>query len=90
MRLSRPLFALLLLCSLASLLFYLMARGIPPGDAKALLIQAFVGEAIESIANDGLRELAISAAQRSSTESRAAWLFRTRWEPIVKKLATQH
>jgi Fe-S cluster assembly protein SufD len=28
------------------------------------LIQAFVGEAIESIANDDLRELAISAAQR--------------------------
>jgi Fe-S cluster assembly protein SufD len=47
-----------------SLLFYLRARGLSENEAQALLIQAFVGEAIESIANDGLRELAISAAQR--------------------------
>jgi len=47
-----------------SLLFYLQARGLPEKEAQALLIQAFVGEAIESIASDGLRELAISAAQR--------------------------
>jgi Fe-S cluster assembly protein SufD len=47
-----------------SLLFYLRARGLPEKDAQALLIQAFVGEAIESIANDDLRELAIAAAQR--------------------------
>ena len=47
-----------------SLLFYLRARGLSEKGAQALLIQAFVGEAIESIANDALRELAISAAQR--------------------------
>jgi Fe-S cluster assembly protein SufD len=47
-----------------SLLFYLRARGLPEKEAEALLIQAFVGEAIESIANDGLREIAIAAAQR--------------------------
>ncbi len=47
-----------------SLLFYLQARGLPEKEAQALLIQAFVGEAIESIASDSLRELAISAAQR--------------------------
>ena len=47
-----------------SLLFYLRARGLSEKEARALLIQAFVGEAIESIANDALRELAISAAQR--------------------------
>jgi Fe-S cluster assembly protein SufD len=47
-----------------SLLFYLRARGLPEKEAQALLIQAFVGEAIESIANDALRELAVSAAQR--------------------------
>jgi Fe-S cluster assembly protein SufD len=47
-----------------SLLFYLRARGLSEKDAQALLIQAFVGEAIESIADDTLRELAISAAQR--------------------------
>src|SRR5882757_550727 len=47
-----------------SLLFYLRARGLSEKEAQALLIQAFVGEAIESIASDTLRELAISAAQR--------------------------
>lgn len=47
-----------------SLLFYLRARGLSEKEAQALLIQAFVGEAIESIVNDSLRELAISAAQR--------------------------
>jgi Fe-S cluster assembly protein SufD len=47
-----------------SLLFYLRARGLPEKEAEALLIQAFVGEAIESIASDSLREIAIAAAQR--------------------------
>jgi Fe-S cluster assembly protein SufD len=47
-----------------SLLFYLRARGLSEKEAQALLIQAFVGEAIESIVHDGLRDLALSAAQR--------------------------
>jgi Fe-S cluster assembly protein SufD len=47
-----------------SLLFYLRARGLSEKEAQALLIQAFVGEAIESIVNDDLRELAIAAGQR--------------------------
>jgi Fe-S cluster assembly protein SufD len=47
-----------------SLLFYLRARGLSEKEAQALLIQAFVGEAIESIVNEDLRELAIAAAQR--------------------------
>jgi Fe-S cluster assembly protein SufD len=47
-----------------SLLFYLRARGLSEKEAQALLIQAFVGEAIESIANDALRELTILVAQR--------------------------
>ena len=47
-----------------SLLFYLRARGLSEKEAQALLIQAFVGEAIEQIANDDLRGLAISAAER--------------------------
>lgn len=46
------------------LLFYLRARGLPEKDAEALLIQAFVGEAIEAIADDNLRALAIGAAER--------------------------
>jgi Fe-S cluster assembly protein SufD len=36
--------------------FYLMARGIPETQAEALLIQAFLGEAIEGIEHAGLRE----------------------------------
>ena len=47
-----------------SLLFYLRARGLSEKEAQALLIQAFVGEAIESIASDALREVAIAIAQR--------------------------
>lgn len=47
-----------------SLLFYLRARGIPEKDAQALLIAAFVGEAIESIVDDNLRDVAATAAQR--------------------------
>ena len=47
-----------------SLLFYLRARGLSAKEAQALLIQAFVGEAIESIVNDTLRELAVAAAVR--------------------------
>ena len=47
-----------------SLLFYLRARGLPEKDAQALLIQAFVGEAIEGIADDDLREAVMAAAAR--------------------------
>jgi Fe-S cluster assembly protein SufD len=47
-----------------SLLFYLRARGLSEKEAQALLIQAFVGEAIESVANDALRELVIAVAER--------------------------
>ncbi|WP_431203029.1 Fe-S cluster assembly protein SufD [Bradyrhizobium betae] len=47
-----------------SLLFYLKARGLPEKQAQALLIQAFVGEAIEQIADDGLREHVIGIAER--------------------------
>lgn len=36
--------------------FYLMARGISGAEAEALLIQAFLGEAIEGIEHAGLRE----------------------------------
>jgi Fe-S cluster assembly protein SufD len=44
-----------------NLLFYLKARGIPPKEAEALLIQAFVGEAIEGIEHAGLREILMEA-----------------------------
>jgi len=43
------------------LLFYLRARGIPEVEAEALLIQAFVGDAIEGIEHAGLREALMEA-----------------------------
>jgi Fe-S cluster assembly protein SufD len=46
------------------LLFYLRARGLSAKHAQALLIQAFVGEAIETIADEDFRELAIGQAER--------------------------
>ena len=47
-----------------SLLFYLRARGLPEKAAQALLIQAFVGEAIEGITDDNLREAVMASAER--------------------------
>ncbi|MGL5165894.1 MAG: Fe-S cluster assembly protein SufD [Afipia sp.] len=47
-----------------SLLFYLRARGLPEKEAQSLLIAAFVGEAIESIVDDNLRDFAVAAAER--------------------------
>jgi Fe-S cluster assembly protein SufD len=46
--------------------FYLMARGIPAAEAEALLIQAFLGEAIEGIEHAGVRETLMDQV--------AAWL----------------
>jgi Fe-S cluster assembly protein SufD len=43
------------------LLFYLRARGIPAKEAEALLIRAFVGDAIEGIEHAGLREALMEA-----------------------------
>jgi len=47
-----------------NLLFYLRARGLSEKHAQALLIEAFVGEAIETIADENLRELAMAQAER--------------------------
>ncbi|QIB32465.1 Fe-S cluster assembly protein SufD [Ancylobacter pratisalsi] len=45
------------------LLFYLRARGIPLKEAQSLLVQAFVGEAIETVEHDGLRDALIDRAE---------------------------
>ncbi|HMF24355.1 MAG TPA: Fe-S cluster assembly protein SufD [Pseudolabrys sp.] len=45
-----------------ALKFYLMSRGIPEAEAEALLIQAFIGEVVEEISNDGIREALMFAA----------------------------
>jgi Fe-S cluster assembly protein SufD len=46
--------------------FYLMARGISATEAEALLIQAFLGEAVEGVEHAGLREALMDQV--------AAWL----------------
>jgi Fe-S cluster assembly protein SufD len=38
------------------LLFYLQSRGIPRKQAEALLLQAFIGEALDQIEHAGLRQ----------------------------------
>lgn len=38
------------------MLFYLRSRGIPAAEARALLIDAFVGEAIDTVRDDAVRE----------------------------------
>ena len=48
------------------LLFYLKARGIPAKEAEALLIQAFIGEAVEGLEHAGLRDALMDQV--------AAWL----------------
>jgi len=42
--------------------FYLMSRGISEPEAEALLIQAFIGEVVEEIGNEGIREALMNAA----------------------------
>lgn len=46
------------------LLFYLRARGIPAKEAEALLIQAFIGDAVEMIANETVRDALMSEVER--------------------------
>lgn len=45
------------------LLFYLMARGLPKPVAESLLVQAFVGEAIEAVTHEGAREALIAEVE---------------------------
>jgi Fe-S cluster assembly protein SufD len=44
--------------------FYLMSRGIPEAEAEALLVQAFVDEVIDEIADEGIRKALMFAALR--------------------------
>ena len=53
-------------------IFYLRSRGIPEAQAKSLLIAAFVGEAFETIAHDGIREALEAYAATWLTDHRKA------------------
>jgi Fe-S cluster assembly protein SufD len=47
-----------------NLKFYLMSRGIPEKQAEALLIQSFVGEAIDTIGHGGVRDTLTRATEQ--------------------------
>ncbi|MGE3064818.1 MAG: Fe-S cluster assembly protein SufD [Hyphomicrobiaceae bacterium] len=47
----------------ADLLFYMRARGIPTEEARALLIESFVGEALDKIEHEGLRKALMAEAR---------------------------
>jgi Fe-S cluster assembly protein SufD len=47
-----------------NLKFYLMARGISESEAESLLIQAFVGEAVEAVRHQGLRDALMATVVR--------------------------
>ena len=47
---------------IANALFFLRARGIPETEARAMLVEAFLGEALDTIENEGLRQLASTRA----------------------------
>ena len=42
---------------------YLKARGIPQKEAEALMVEAFIGEAVEAIDNEALREVLMELAR---------------------------
>ncbi len=44
------------------LIFYCRSRGIPEAEARALLIESFIGEAIEKVEHEGLREALMELA----------------------------
>lgn len=46
------------------LLFYFRARGIAAEEARALLIESFIGEAIEKVADEALRPALMAVARR--------------------------
>jgi Fe-S cluster assembly protein SufD len=47
-----------------NLKFYLMARGISESEAESLLIQAFVGEAVDAVNHEGLRDALMAVVVR--------------------------
>jgi len=45
-------------------MFYLLSRGIPKAEARALLVQAFLAESLDMVAHDGARALLDDVLQR--------------------------
>jgi Fe-S cluster assembly protein SufD len=53
------------------LVFYCRSRGIPLDEAKALLVESFIGEAIDKIEHEALREAFMGLARRWLRDDRA-------------------
>lgn len=53
-------------------LFYLASRGLPPARARALMTRAFVGDALERIGDEAVREAFVADADRWLGEGAAA------------------
>ncbi len=53
-------------------IFYCKSRGIPEGEARALLIEAFVGEAMEKVENEAIRDALMETARRWLNERTAS------------------
>jgi Fe-S cluster assembly protein SufD len=47
----------------ADLLFYCQSRGIPTAEARTMLVESFIGEAIDKIEHDGLRTALMDKAR---------------------------
>jgi Fe-S cluster assembly protein SufD len=45
------------------LLFYLMARGLPRPEAESLMVQAFLGEAVETVDHEPTREALVAVVE---------------------------
>ncbi len=45
------------------LLFYIMARGVPRAEAESLLVQAFLGEAVEAVENEAAKDALIASIE---------------------------
>jgi Fe-S cluster assembly protein SufD len=54
------------------LLFYMRSRGIPPDEARALLIESFIGEAIDKIGDERLRGALAALAKQQLAKLSAA------------------
>jgi Fe-S cluster assembly protein SufD len=46
-----------------TLLFYLMARGLPKAEAENLMVQAFLGEAVEGVEHEGAKKALIGVVE---------------------------
>jgi Fe-S cluster assembly protein SufD len=52
------------------LVFYCRSRGIPPEEAKALLVESFIGEAIDKIEHEALRDAFMGLARQWLLDNR--------------------